>query len=408
LSKTPGCSDSQLAALPELSRVFREEAGRLVGALVRRLGDFDLAEELVQDALVEALEHWPRTGVPANPGGWLMLTARRKALDQVRRRARLADKLQLLAASEPALEEADDRLRLIFTCCHPALAREAQIALTLRAVAGLTTPEIARALLAQEAAVAQRIVRAKRKIVAAGIAYRVPTQVEMAERLDEVLAVLYLLFNEGYLASGSAEATRPRLAEDAEWLCGLLVNLMPNEPEPLGLLALMRLHRARLLARFDPLGELVLLRDQDRSLWDRDLIAQASRLIERAAAMRRPGPYQLQAAIAAVHSESPAWAATDWPQIARLYELLLQHQDTPVVRLNRAIALSHLEGPAAALAQLEPLSAALDGYNLFHATRGELLGRLGREADARAARRRALELTENRAERSLLERRLFF
>lgn len=403
MSKTPRCSDPE----PAISRVFREEAGRLVGALVRRLGDFDLAEELVQDALVEALEHWPRTGVPANPGAWLMLTARRKALDRARRQARLAEKLQLLAASEPP-PAGDDRLRLIFTCCHPALAREAQIALTLRAVAGLTTAEIARGLLAQEAAVAQRIVRAKRKIVGAGIAYRVPTQAEMAERLGEVLAVLYLLFNEGYLATGGPDAARPRLAEDAEWLCGLLVNLMPSEPEPLGLLALMRLHRARLGSRFDPLGALVRIGDQDRSTWDRELIADAGRQIKVAAAMGRPGPYQLQAAIAAVHAEAPSWAETDWEDIAALYELLLLHQATPVVRLNRAIAVSHLAGPAAALALVETLADSLDGYHLWHATRGELLFRLGREAEARQARRRALQLTANPAERGLLERALVF
>src|SRR5215831_10949106 len=296
-----------------VSRVFREEAGRLIGSLVRRVGDFDLAEELVQDAIVEALEHWPVTGVPANPGAWLLLTARRKALDRVRRSARLAEKLRLVAASEAPLEETDDRLRLIFTCCHPALAREAQVALTLRAVAGLTTAEIAHAFLAQESAVAQRIVRAKRKIVTAGVAYRVPAGPELAERLDEVLAVLYLMFNEGYLASSGAAPTRPRLAEDAEWLCGLLVNLMPREPEPVGLLALMRLHRARALARLDSLGELVLLQDQDRSLWDLGLIGEAGALIERAASAHRPGAYQLQAAIAAVHAESSSWADTDWP-----------------------------------------------------------------------------------------------
>ena len=391
-----------------ISRVFREEAGRLVGSLVRRVGDFDLAEELVQDAMVEALEHWPVTGVPANPGAWLALTARRKALDRVRRHTRLAEKLRLVAVSEAPSEESDDRLRLIFTCCHPALAREAQVALTLRAVAGLTTAEIAHAFLAQEPAVAQRIVRAKRKIVRTGIAYRVPSGADLTERLGEVLAVLYLMFNEGYLATAGPPPTRPRLAEDAEWLCGLLVRLMPGEPEPPGLLALMRLHRARALARFDPFGELVLLEDQDRALWDAALIAEAGALIERAASMRRPGPYQLQAAIAAVHAESPSWEATDWRQIAGLYGLLLRHLDTPVVRLNLAIAVSHVDGPERALALVDELAAALDGYHLYHASRGDLLRKLGRQEESRAAHRRALELTANPAERSLLERKLVF
>jgi RNA polymerase sigma-70 factor (ECF subfamily) len=391
-----------------VSRVFREEAGRLIGSLVRRVGDFDLAEELVQDAIVEALEHWPVTGVPANPGAWLLLTARRKALDRVRRSARLTEKLRLVAASEAPLEEADDRLRLIFTCCHPALAREAQVALTLRAVAGLTTAEIAHAFLAQESAVAQRIVRAKRKIVSAGVAYRVPSGPELPERLAEVLAVLYLMFNEGYLASSGPAPTRPRLAGDAEWLCGLLVNLMPREPEPLGLLALMRLHRARARARLDARGELVLLQDQDRSRWDAALIAEAGALIERAASMGRPGAHQIESAIAAVHAESPTWEATDWREIAGLYVLLLRHRDTAVVRLNLAIALSHVGGVGRSLDMLDELAEALDGYHLFHATRGDLLARLGRAEDARAAHRRALELTANPAERSLLERRLVF
>jgi RNA polymerase sigma factor (sigma-70 family) len=391
-----------------VSRVFREEAGRLIGSLVRRVGDFDLAEELVQDAIVEALEHWPVTGVPANPGAWLQLTARRKALDRVRRSARLAEKLRLVAASEVPAEEADDRLRLIFTCCHPALAREAQVALTLRAVAGLTTAEIAHAFLAQETAVAQRIVRAKRKIVSAGVAYRVPAGADLPERLDEVLAVLYLMLNEGYLASSGSVATRPRLAGDAEWLCRLLVNLMPHEPEPLGLLALMRLHRARARARLDASGGLVLLQDQDRALWDAALIAEAGALIERAASMRRPGPYQLEAAITAVHAESPSWEATDWRQIAALYGLLLRHRDTPVVRLNLAIALSHVGGADRSLGLLDELAEALDGYHLYHATRGDLLRQLGRQDEARSAHRRALELTANPAERSLLERKLVF
>jgi len=358
---------------------------------------------------VEALEHWPRDGVPERPGAWLMATARRKAIDRARREARGREKLVLLAASEPppsAGYEPEDRLRLIFTCCHPALARDAQVALTLRAVAGLTTGQIARAFLVSEATVAQRIVRAKRKIVEAGIPYRVPEGRHLRERVDEVLAVLYLMFNEGYLSSGPDVPERRDLARDAEWLAGLLVRLVPTEPEPLGLLALMRLHLARAEARFDAAGEMVLLEHQDRELWDRPAIEAAGRMIQRAAAMRRPGAYQLQAAIAAVHAESPSWQETDWRQIGGLYELLLGQLDTPVVRLNRAIALRWVAGPEAALAELDAIAPDLDGYHLLHATRGMMLRALGREAEAAAADRRALELTANPAERALIERRL--
>jgi RNA polymerase sigma factor (sigma-70 family) len=390
-----------------LSDVFREEAGPLVGSLVRLLGDFDLAEEAVQEAIIEALEHWPRSGVPDKPGAWLTATARRKAIDRLRREKRLQSKLVILAA-EPApvsQTEPDERLKLLFTCCHPALSRDAQVALTLRAVAGLTTPQVARAFLLSEATLAQRIVRAKRKIVAAGIPYRVPSGADLNARLAEVLAVLYLMFNEGYLST-EAVPERRELARDAEWLVGLVARLLPAEPEPLGLLALMRLHLARAVARFDGEGRMVLLQDQDRTRWDRDAIAAAGRQIAQAAAMKRAGPYQLQAAIAAVHAESPSWEATDWPQVLGLYEILLRHLDTPVVRLNRAIALWHLAGPGPALVEIEPLASRLDGYHLYHATRGELLRRLGREEEARAEHRRALELTANPAERELQLRRL--
>jgi RNA polymerase sigma factor (sigma-70 family) len=389
--------------------VFRDEAPRLIGALVRLLGDFDLAEELVQDAIVEALEHWPREGLPERPGAWLMATARRKAIDRVRREARGREKLALWVASEapPAPGyEPEDRLRLIFTCCHPAIARDAQVALTLRAVAGLTTGQIARAFLVAESTVAQRIVRAKRKIVEAGIPYRVPEGPRLRERLDEVLAVLYLMFNEGYLSSGPEVPERRDLARDAEWLAGLLVRLLPAEPEPLGLLALMRLHLARAEARFDAEGQMVLLEYQDRARWDQAAIAGAGRLIQRAAAMRRPGAYQLQAAIAAVHSESPSWEETDWREIGGLYELLLLRLDTPVIRLNRAIALRWVAGPQAALTELDKIAPDLDGYHLLHATRGVMLRSLGRGTEAAAAERRALELTSNPAERALIERRL--
>jgi RNA polymerase sigma-70 factor (ECF subfamily) len=398
---------STAATEAALAKVFREETGRLVAGLVRFLGDFDLAEELVQEALLSALETWPRSGIPDNPAAWLTTTARRKAIDRLRRESRYRDKLVLLAGSPaPAASHPDDRLRLIFTCCHPALAREAQLALTLRAVCGLTTAQIARAFLATEPAMAQRIVRAKRKIVEAGIPYRVPAQEDLTGRLREVLAVLYLLFNEGYLASGGPSPDRRDLSADAEWLASLLARLLPDEPEVLGLVALMRLHLARAAGRFDGEGRLILLPDQDRSAWDRDAIAAAGRLVEQAAALGRPGPYQLQAAIAALHAEAPSFAETDWEEIVAIYSLLLLHQPSPVVRLNRAIALRHLEGPAAALAEVDAVAAELAAYHLLHAARAELLRDLGRSEEARAADQAALRLTQNPAERELLRQRL--
>jgi RNA polymerase sigma-70 factor (ECF subfamily) len=302
--------------------------------------------------------------------------------------------------------DTDERLDLIFTCCHPALAQDAQIALTLRAVVGLTTAEVARAFLVSEAALAQRIVRAKRKIVDAHISLRRPEPAELPERLASVLAVIYLVLNEGYLASGPERAARRDLADEAEWLATLVARLLPDEPEALGLLALIRLHLARTDARFDERGRMVLLRDQDRSRWDHAKIADAAGLIERAGRMRRPGPYQLQAAIAAVHAEAPSWDGTDWPQIVSLYDALLAMTGSPVVRLNRAIALRELAGPEGAMRELGALAQELDGYHLFHATRAELLRDLGRTDEARAADRRALELTENPAERALLEERI--
>jgi len=375
---------------------------------MRVMGNFDLAEELVQEALLEAIQHWPKTGIPDRPGAWLFTTARRKAIDQARRDARYKEKLVLLEGAAMSLDaaEGDDRLRLIFTCCHPALSREAQLALTLRAVAGLTTVEIARAFITSEATIAQRIVRAKRKIVDAGIPYRIPQDADLAERLQEVLAVLYLMFNEGYLATGGEAATRRDLAEDAAWLAGLLVRLMPREPEALGLLALMRLHLARNDARFDAAGQLVLLQDQDRQKWDRDRIASATALLDRAAALGRPGPYQLQAAIAASHAEAPSWEETDWNEVIALYDALLAFTPSPVVRLNRAIARRHVSGPGVALAEVDATAPELDGYYLFHATRAELLRELGRAVEAHEALERALRLTQNPAERALLERRL--
>lgn len=402
-----GTSTDRAATDDAVARAFREEAGRLTAALVRLLNDFDLAEEAVQDALLAALERWPVDGVPEKPGAWLMTTARRKALDRLRHQTRGREKIALLEATvnEPT-REPDDRLRLIFTCCHPAIAREAQIALTLRAVMGLTTAEIARAFIVPEATVAQRIVRAKRKIVEAGIPYRVPEGHELTDRLQEVLAVLYLTYNEGYLASAGPDAARRDLAEDAIWLSGLLARLMPDEPEVLGLNALLRLQHARVGGRFDADGGLVLLERQDRSRWDRAAIREAIVVLERAGRMRRPGPYQIQAAIAACHAEAPSWEKTDWAQIVALYDRLAAIAPTPVVSLNRAIALRHVAGPSAALAAVDALGSALDRYHLYHAARAELLRALGRDDAARIADARALELTTNPAERTLLAQRL--
>jgi len=392
-----------------LTSVVRDEAGRLTAALVRLLGDFALAEDLVQDAVVAALEHWPVDGLPTDPTAWLLATARRRAIDHWRRQRNYEEKLALVVRDGPSPEQADevdDRLRLIFTCCHPALSREAQLALTLRAVIGLTTREIARGFLMTETAIAQRIVRAKRKIVEAGIPYRVPAPDRLTERLNEVLGVVYLVFNEGYLATVGASPDRRDLADDAEWLARLIVRLLPDQPEGAGLLALIRLHRARWATRFDSRGQVVLLRDQDRSLWDREAIARASALVLEALRLARPGPYQVQAAIAACHAEAPSWEQTDWRQILLLYDQLLRFTPTAVVRLNRAIALGEGVGPAEALVEVNRLEPALSGYHLFHATRGELLRRLGRPQEARLADERALELTTNPGERLLLEERL--
>ena len=397
---------SREVTAPDLGAIFRDEAGRLTAGLVRWLGDFDLAEESAQEALLEALEHWPREGVPERPGAWLAAVGRRKAIDRIRREARYREKLARLEAQPVQTTDPEDRLRLMFLCCHPALSREAQIALTLRAVLGLTTEQIARALLSNEVAVAQRIVRAKRKIVEAGIGYRLPDDSELGDRLGHLLAVIYLLFNEGYLTTSGPVPERRDLAEDAEWLAALLTRLLPTEPEPLGLLALIRLHLARSAARFDAEGDLVLLEDQDRSLWNRRAITATVKLIERAAARGRPGPYQVQAAIAAVHAESPSWDETDWLQVLLLYELLVMLEPTPVARLNRAIALERVAGPSAALAAVDEVAADLEGYHLFHATRGTLLQRLGRGGEALPELRQALALTANPAERALLERRI--
>jgi RNA polymerase sigma factor (sigma-70 family) len=411
-----------------IDATFRHEAGRLVGALTRLLGDFDLAEEAVQDALVEAVARWPVEGVPERPAAWLQTTARNRAIDRLRREAKGREKLAVLAADPlrgagagslggvgqgrpdggDAVPQAepDERLRLLFLCCHPALSADAQITLTLRAVAGLTTAEIASAFLTTETTIAQRITRAKRKVSAARIPYCLPGDTQLAQRLPAVLAVLYLMFNEGYLSSHADLPERRWLEEEAEELTELLTRLMPREPEPLGLLALMRMHLARSRARFDDDGRIVRLRDQDRSRWDAAAIAAGVRLLRRAAGLRKPGPYQVQAAILAVHTEAPSWEVTDWPQIVALYDLLLRHEDTPVIRLNRLIAVASTAGPQAALAEVESLADALAGYHLFHATRAELLRATGRQDEAADADRRALELASSPAERALITSRL--
>ena len=406
----------------ELERAYRQEATRIRAALAARLGDVALAEESVQDAFIEALEHWRADGVPPNPGGWLATTAWRKAVDRIRRDRAGQEKLALLAATVPPSpvppghpgendawgsgDQADELLGLIFACCHPSLSRESQIALTLRVVCGLTTAEISAAFLASEPAMAQRLSRARKALRETGAPVRIPGPDQLGIRLGEVLAVIYLVFNEGYLASAGRTPARRDLAAQAVALNRLLHTLMPGEPEVLGLLALMLLHESRAATRFDGWGRLVRLADQDRSLWDRALIAEATRLLSRAMPMHRPGPYQIQAAIAAVHAAARRYADTDWRRIRALYDRLLLFEPSPVVRLNRAVATRFVLGPQAALAEIEPLAGDLDGYRLFHAVRGELLAELGDHEQASAANGRALELAANPAERELLARRL--
>ncbi|MEU8019675.1 sigma-70 family RNA polymerase sigma factor [Micromonospora parva] len=388
----------------ELTRVVREHAGQLAASLVHLVGDFSAAEDLVQDAIEAALTHWPVEGIPERPAAWMYTVARRRGLDQIRREQRHRRKLALVAW--PAEPPPDDRLRLIFTCCHPALPRAAQVALTLRVVCGLTTAQIARAFLVPESTVGQRITRAKRKISDAAIPYRIPSEDDLGSRLTEVLAVIYLLFNEGYLSTGGDRARSRDLTDDAEFLADLLHQLMPTEPEVAGLLALIRLHRARASARFDRDNEIVQLQHQDRSRWDHRAIAAAGRLIARAAARKRPGPYQLQAAIVACHAEAGRWEETDWTQIAVLYDMLLRLAPSPVTRLHRAIALRYVSGPSVALTEVDALAGELNDYHLFHATRAELLRDLGDATQARTADERALALATNPAERALLRHRL--
>ncbi len=386
----------------QLASVVRQHAGQLAAALMRVTGDFAAAEDLVQDAVLAALQRWPAEGIPDRPDAWLFTVARRRAIDGLRRADNYRAKLAQLQWPVPAAD--DDRLRLIFTCCHPALSRPAQVALTLRVVCGLTTGQLARAFLVPEPTIAQRITRAKRKITDAGIPYRVPDDDELA-RLTEVLTVIYLLFNEGYLAT-SGPPQSPDLTGEADWLASLLHQLMPQEPEVAGLLALIRLHRARVAARFDADDAIVLLRDQDRSLWDHEAIAGAVALLTRAARQHQPGPYQLQAAIVACHAEAGRFEDTDWEQIVLLYDMLLHLAPSPVTRLHRAIAVRYATGARAALAELDDLAGRLGDYHLYHASRAEVLRELGHPQKARAADRRALELTANPAERAVLQHRL--
>ncbi len=399
-----------------VASIYRSESRRVLATLIRLLGDFDLAEEALQDAFVAAVERWPADGVPANPRAWLVSAGRFKAIDALRRRARFDASLERMAerfdagvepvgADDHAIE--DDRLRLIFTCCHPALSPDARVALTLREVCGLTTEEIASAYLAQPPALAQRIVRAKAKIRDAAIPYEVPGQSDLPERLDAVLRVIYLIFNEGYAASAGPSLTRPDLSAEAIRLGRLLVELLP-EPEALGLLALMLLHEARRDARTSPSGDLILLDDQDRTRWDRGLMAEGEKLVERALSSRRAGPYALQAAIAAVHASAAEAARTDWGEIVGLYDLLVRTESSPVVELNRAAAVAMRDGPAAGLAIVEAILSRgeLGDYPFAHSTRAELCRRLGRTREAREAYAAALRLTRQEPERRFLELRL--
>ncbi len=396
--------------LAVVDRTFREESGKAIATLIRLFGDIDVAEEAVQDAFLVATEKWPETGLPPNPGGWIVTTARNRAIDKLRRESsreeRHAHAVELQAQSEADPVEgpvSDDRLRLIFTCCHPALDTSSAVALTLRLLGGLQTPEIARAFLVPEPTMAQRMVRAKRKIKAANIPYRIPADADLPDRLGSVLTVVYLIYNEGYAASSGDELLRADLALEALRLARLLADLMPDEPEALGLLALLLLSESRRRARTDSDGSMVLLADQDRSLWDRALIDEGQALVKACLRRNRPGPFQIQAAIAAVHSDAADAHDTDWDQILQLYDMLMVQAPTPVVALNRAVAVAEVQGDSDALSLLDDMD--LDRYYLYHATRAELLRRLGEVDAADDAYDEALALVSNEVERRFLEQR---
>jgi RNA polymerase sigma-70 factor (ECF subfamily) len=411
---------SERAAEPmreKVEAVYRSESRHVLATLIRLLGDFDVAEEALHDAFASALEQWPRDGMPANPRAWLVSAGRFKGIDAIRRRSRFDAALTEMAGRVEGVTPAaeipddegveDDRLRLVFTCCHPALPPDARVALTLREVCGLTTEEIARAFLTATPTVAQRIVRAKAKIRDARIPYQVPSRADLPDRLDTVLHVIYLVFNEGYSASSGGSLTRPDVSGEAIRLGRLLMELLP-EPEVVGLLALMLLQESRRIARSSSAGEIILLEDQDRSLWNRDQIAEGKALVQRALSSRRFGPYTLQAAIASVHADAANAAATDWAQIAALYDVLARVEPSPVIELNRAVAVAMRDGPQAGLALIDAILARGDlaDYHLAHSARAEFCRRLGRTAEARASFKRALSLTRQEPERRFLERRL--